>query len=196
MKLLRIFTAGILALICMLSMTACSPGPISPSSMLTAGAPLSGDKSWSSSNFEITLAYPHTWYLSADQTAMAMFISPSEDQTPDFREYIAVGGETNPEGLSMEEIAQSAYEGVKAVFNKIELISTQETKVGQYDGLLYVFGGEADDEKLGPTGQYRWYQYTWLTGGASYSLTLTTSEEMCEEYLAVFNKVKDSLELA
>lgn len=196
MKLLRIFTAGILTLLCMLCMAACSQSPISPSSMLTAGVPAGGDKSWSSSNFEITLAYPHTWYLSADQTAMAMFISPAQDETPDFREYIAVGGETNPESRTLEEIAQSAYEGVKAVFNKIDLISTQEVKVGQYDGLLYVFGGEADDEKLGPTGQYRWYQYTWLTGGASYSLTLTTSEEMCGEYLEIFNKVKDSLELA
>ena len=196
MKFLRILSTAIVTAACAISMAACAQSPISPSSQLTAGTPVSGDKTWSSTNFEISLSYPHTWYLSADQTALAMFISPADDRTPDFREYIAVGGEANSEGLSLEEIAQASFDGVKEVFEKIEIIDTQNVQVGQYDGLLYVFGGEADNEELGPTGIYRWYQYTWLTGSASYSLTLTTTEEMSQEYFEVLNYIKDSLDLA
>lgn len=196
MKFLRILSTAILTAACAISMASCAQSPISPSSQLTAGTPANGDKTWSSTNFEISLSYPHTWYLSADQTAMAMFISPADDKTPDFREYIAVGGEANSEGLSLEEIAQASFDGVKEVFENIEIISTENVQVGHYDGLLYIFGGEADDEELGPTGTYRWYQYTWLTGSASYSLTLTTTEEMSQEYFEVLNYIKDSLDLA
>ena len=116
MKFLRILSTAIVTAACAISMAACAQSPISPSSQLTAGTPVSGDKTWSSTNFEISLSYPHTWYLSADQTALAMFISPADDRTPDFREYIAVGGEANSEGLSLEEIAQASFDGVKEVF--------------------------------------------------------------------------------
>ena len=196
MKAFRILTAAFLTAACALSLAACASSPISPSSQLTAGTPQNGDKTWSSTNFEINLSYPHTWYLSADQTALAMFISPADARTPDFREYIAVGGEANSDKLSLAQIAQASFEGVKEVFEDIEIISTQDVQIGQYDGLLYIFGGEASDEELGPTGLYRWYQYTWLTGSASYSLTLTTTEEMSEDYFEVLNFIKDSLDLA
>lgn len=196
MKILRSLTTLILTAACACGLAACAQSPISPSAQLTAGTPASGDKTWSSTNFEINLSYPHTWYLSADQTALAMFISPADDRTPDFREYIAVGGEANDDDLTLKEIAQNTFKGVQDVFNDIEIISTQDVKVGQYDGLLYIFGGEASNEELGPTGTYYWYQYTWLTSSASYSLTLTTTKEMSEEYFEVLNYIKDSLDLA
>lgn len=196
MKLLRVLLTALLTAACTIIMAACTQSPISPSSQLTAGTPGNGDKTWSSTNFEINLSYPHTWYLSADQTALAMFISPADDRSPYFREYIAVGGEANSDGLSLEEIAQASFEGVKEVFEDIEIIETQSVNIAQYDGLLYIFGGEANNEDLGPTGIYYWYQYTWLTGSASYSLTLTTTKEMSEEYFQVLNYIKDSLDLA
>ena len=72
MKAFRILTAAFLTAACALSLAACASSPISPSSQLTAGTPQNGDKTWSSTNFEINLSYPHTWYLSADVGVMLL----------------------------------------------------------------------------------------------------------------------------
>ena len=83
--------------------------------------PDSGLKSWSSAEYNFSFSYHHTWYAADSTTAIVTLVSPAEDATPGFREYIAFGGFFNTEQKTAAEIADAGVADMQKLFPSVTL---------------------------------------------------------------------------
>ena len=188
---------AICALVLMLISTGCQPAPQQFTSYPVQGTlnPDSGIRQWSTTDYSIVLTYPHTWFASTDIAAVVQLLSPLADKTPDYREYIIVGVMQPKEGDTDIGIADRSWQDMKEMFPSIELTQSQSQTVAGYNMQLRVFGGHIDNSAIGPEGDYIWYQYSFIAGGLSYSITFAGTQDMLEDYLPVFEYVLDTMVL-
>lgn len=155
--------------------------------------PDSGLKSWSSAEYNFSFSYHHTWYAADSTTAIVTLVSPAEDATPGFREYIAFGGFFNTEQKTAAEIADAGVADMQKLFPSVTLEKSNSVQLSGANAELRIFKGHIDDSNLGAADNYFWHQYTWLDRDISYSLTFACTEKMSALYLPEFEFVKSTL---
>lgn len=153
--------------------------------------PMGGYGNWSSQDGTLNLYYPHTWYSFDNTAALLQLLSPLEDTTPDYREYVTVGLMDIPEGKTAKQVADQTSQDLQEYYNGLQVLEAGTVPLGGITAEKRVYTGTAKQGGL----ELYFEQYTWLAGQGSYSLTFVTTLTKKNDYLADFRFIMAHMDI-